>query len=191
MALSESVWARRFIGAALIQGAIMFGVTLVLLYIDLASLLNLPGNTITTPAAVVAGGSAGNWFTAGYLGYLLVLVVGSGLSALFYHYVEVVMDRSYAAEATYLAWAHLLLGNIVIGAGLSLMMYGGYVGGAAMAPVFLGGSGQSARYVHDNVLGPLEPWIALLLLIGALGPLLGGIGYALRLREKAQPESIG
>lgn len=175
-----SVWARRFIAAALIQGGIMFVITIFLLYVDVANLLGLPGNAFTSPAAVVAGGAAGNWFTAGYLGYLLVLVVGSGLSALFYHYIEVVMGRPYTGNASYLAWVHLLVGNVFLGGGLGLMMYGGYVGGAALADTFLGGGGWSAQDVHDLILGPLEPWIALLLLIGALGPLIGGIGYGLR-----------
>ncbi|HLE53943.1 MAG TPA: hypothetical protein VI999_01695 [Thermoplasmata archaeon] len=180
-----SIWARRFIAAALMQGGLMFVVTVFLLYLDLASLLRLPGNAITSPAAVVAGGGAGNWFTAGYLGYLLVLVVGSGLSALFYHYIEVVMENPYEGTAAYLAWAHLLIGNLVLGAGLGLMMYGGYVGGAAGVSELIGGGGHNAQYVHDVILGPLEPWISVLLLIGALGPLLGGLGYGLRFQERA------
>ncbi len=184
MAEVGSVWARRFIAAALVQGGVMFIVTVFLLYVDLANLLGLPGNAFTSPAAVVAGGAAGNWFTAGYLGYLLILVVGSGLSALFYHYIEVVMGQPYEANAAYLAWAHLLIGNLVLGAGLGLLMYGGYVGGAALAPAFIGGGGQSAQYVHDVILGPLEPWISMLLLIGSLGPLLGGIGYGLKFQAR-------
>lgn len=186
-----SVWARRFIGAALIQGAIMFVVTVFLAYLNAASLLGLPGGTITAPSVVVAGGAAGNWFMGGYLGYLLVPVVGSGLSALFYHYIEVVMGRPYRLGANYLAWAHLLLGNMFIGAALGIMMYGGYIGGAAMAPTFLGGGGQSATYVHDAILGPLELWITLLLMIGALGPLLGGIGYGMRFRADANSAGAG
>jgi hypothetical protein len=189
MAETGSVWARRFIGAALIQGTIMFALTMVLLVVDLIAFVS-PSAGLTSPESVIATGSAGTWFTIGYLGYLIVPVVGSGLSALFYHYIEVVMGRTYRGDQNALAWAHLILGNVAIGAALGLLMYGGYFGGAAMVPVDLGGGGQSAEWVHANILGGLTAPISTLFLVGALGPLLGGIGFARAFRGKPSEAAL-
>ena len=183
MAEARSIWAGRFIFAALLQGLVLFAITAVLLYVDAASFLGLPGGDLVTPAAVVAEGSAGTWFTVGYFGYLIVPILGSGVSALFYREIEVSMQRPYAGWHRWLAWGHLLLGNAALGAGLGLMMYGGYFGGALMVPATLGGQGQTAYYVHTHVLGALAEPISILLILGMLGPLLGGIGYALKFRE--------
>ncbi len=181
MEAAGSVWARRFIGAALIQGAIMFVLTEILLYAD------FPFSGFVSPENIVAQGSAGTWFTVGFLGYLIVPVVGSGLSALFYHYLEVVMRRPYEGGLQYLAWAHLLLGNVVLGAALGLLMYGGYVGGAQLFSPTMNcpPPASISTCVHDQILGPLVPIISTLFIVGSIGPLLGGIGYAVQFRKRA------
>jgi hypothetical protein len=190
MADAGSVWARRFIWTALIQGTIMFALTMVLLIVDIVAFVS-PTPGLTSPESVIATGSAGTWFTIGYLGYLIVPVVGSGLSALFYHYIEVVLGRPYRGGMNTLAWAHLLLGNAAIGAALGLLMYGGYFGGAAMVPVDLGGGGQSAEWVHEHILGGLTAPISTLFLVGALGPLFGGIGFVRAFRERPAASASG
>lgn len=180
---SASVWARRFIWAALIQGAILFVVTMALLVVDLVAFV-VPSAGIVSPELVIASGFAGTWFTIGFLGYFIVPVIGSGLSAFFYHYIEVILGRPYSGGRQYLAWAHLVIGNVLIGAALGLLMYGGYSGGAAMLATSLGGGGHDALWVHDNILGFLTGPISTLFIVGALGPLLGGVGYYLQFRGK-------
>ncbi len=185
MAEQPSIWARRFIGVAIIQGAIAFVITVILLYME------LPGSGFVTPARVVASGGAGTWFTVGYLGYIIFPVIGTGLSALFYHYIEVAMNRPYTGSLNGLAWGHLILGNVGIGAALLLMMWGGYQAGVAMLPTDVGGGGHlptdpnSFTWVNVNILGPLEMTITTLFIIGTLGPLFGGIGYGLQMWKEA------
>ncbi|MEM2861353.1 MAG: hypothetical protein QXL12_05460, partial [Nitrososphaerota archaeon] len=67
--MQTSKWASRFIGAAIIQGAIA---TLITLYIVIGQIFFLRPE----PSRVIAFGSAGMWFTMGYVTYLIVGVMG-------------------------------------------------------------------------------------------------------------------
>jgi hypothetical protein len=103
------------------------------------------------------------------------------------------MGRRYTGGLQYLAWGHLLLGNIVIGAALGLLMYGGYVGGAQLFAPTLSCPPplEIPQCVHDQILGPMVPIISTLFIVGSLGPLLGGIGYTIQFRRaKGPPGSL-
>jgi len=66
----------------------------------------------------------------GFAGYLLVGVLAVGVSALFYHYIEVTQNKPYTGLTSGLASAHLVLMNIgAIGAGW-LLVYAGFIGGS-------------------------------------------------------------
>jgi hypothetical protein len=58
-ATSSDVWASRFMSAAIVQEAIMVGLT-AFLVLGQAAFVKLE------VARVIAGGSAGTWFTLGY-----------------------------------------------------------------------------------------------------------------------------
>jgi hypothetical protein len=111
-ATSSDVWASRFMSAAIVQGAIMVGLTAFLVLGQAFAKLEV--------ARVIAGGSAGTWFTFGYMIYIIVAVLGVAVSSLFYHYLDVNMGS--AAKA--LAWAHLVLMNVGASAAAGMMMYG-------------------------------------------------------------------
>lgn len=96
---SESIWTRRFIGAAIIQGAIIVGLT-VFLVISQVSILK------PEVARVIAAGGAGTWFTFGYLIYIVVGVIGVAVSALFYHYLENVLQKTYSNSIIAKTLAH-------------------------------------------------------------------------------------
>lgn len=174
----ESKWTRRFIGAAIIQGAIIVGLT-VFLVLSQISLLK------PEVSRVIAAGGAGTWFTFGYLLYISVGVIGVAVSALFYYYLEKVVGTNYSRSkiAKIMAWIHLLLMNIGTGTAMGLLMYVGYVGGAATLPENVGGGGLNATQVHE-IIGPFVVPISAAILVLLAGVLAGGLGFLLVYRTK-------
>lgn len=162
MAPTESKWARRFIGAAIIQGGAAFVIASAMIF------LVLYGNP--SASRIVAAGSAGTWMLVGFSGFLLVGVLGVGLSALFYHYIEVVLGKPYRGVMNALAWAHLVLMSVGAAGASWLLILAGHIGGSLLL------SGTPAAEVHPNIVGYVLP-IAGFMAVGALGVLLGGIGY--------------
>jgi len=181
----ESVWAGRFVAAAIIQGGIAFAVMAGLI------ILSIPGVANPSPGRIVAGGdscsvritnatagtgtgtcsNASNWFIVGMIGYALVGVLGIAVSALFYQYLETALGAPYSGWRNITAWIHLVLGGGGSSAAALLAAYGGYQGGAALL------TGQNAGFVHTNILGPISVPITGLMALGLLGFFLGGIGY--------------
>lgn len=164
------MWTKRFIIAAIVQGAIAIALT---------SFLVLSQISILKPevSMVIASGSAGTWFLFGYIMYIVVGVIGVGVSSLFYHYLEEVMQRSYSGViARIMAWSHLMLMNIGILVTCGLLMYGGYSAGASMLPISVGGKEFDEGQAHE-ILAPIVEPIGLAILIVCAGVLLGGIGF--------------
>jgi hypothetical protein len=96
-------WTNRFIYAAIIQGAIIVGLTIFLIFSQISFLK--PEIT-----RVIAAGGAGTWFTFGYVMYVVVGVIGVAVSAIFYYYLEKILAKPYDKRLTkVLAWTHLLL----------------------------------------------------------------------------------
>ena len=175
--MAESRMAAFFLYAAILQGGIAAVVTF------LGAFGNLVGLLPVAAAFVIASGSAGTWFTVGYLTYLIVGVVGMAVTSLFYFHIETIQGKKYKGVTRLLAWIHLVLGNIgVAGAGL-LAILGGYLGGAAMQPRNLGGMAWNTAQVHQFILQYYEAPIAAFIGLGLLGFLAGGLGYILAMRS--------
>ena len=174
----ESIWTKRFIGAAIIQGAIIVGLT-VFLVLSQISVLK------PEVSRVIAAGGAGTWFTFGYLMYVIVGVIGVAVSAFFYYYLEKVIGINYSRSiiAKIMAWIHLLLMNIGTATAMGLLMYIGYVGGAATLPKVVGGGGLNGLQAHE-ILGPFVEPISAAILILVAGVLAGGIGFLIIYRTK-------
>jgi hypothetical protein len=183
-------WARRFMAAAIIQGAAVSGLTVFLVL----------GQIVIKPevSRVIAGGSAGTWFTFGYFTYITVGVIGVAVSSLFYHYLEAERRSSGRLGASSdgrngagraagaLAWAHLVLMNAGATAASAMMMLAGYHGGAAMLPPSAGGRGFDAGQAHAIISPYVEP-IAASILVLLAGVFAGGAGFLLTYaREKRQ-----
>jgi hypothetical protein len=162
-----SKWSNRFIWAAIIQGlaATLITIPIVLPWIKPAV------------SMVMAGGSAGTWFTVGYLSYVTVGVIAVAVTALFYQHFEVNLNKPYSGVSNYLAWIHLILMNVGVAAAAALLMYGGYFGGAALLPAAEGGLGQTTGWVHVNILSPLVNPVGYSIITAGIGVLAGGLGF--------------
>jgi hypothetical protein len=169
----SNIWTKRFIAAAIIQGAIIVGLT-VFLIVSQTSILK------PEISRVIAAGGAGTWFTFGYVMYIVVGVLGVAVSAIFYYYAEGVLNKQFVYRknkiAKGLAWSHLLLMNTGIVAAAGLLMYAGYAAGAAMLPEAVGGRGFDANQAHE-ILAPFVDPIAAAALVLLLAVTLGGIGF--------------
>ena len=173
-----SKWASRFIVAAIIQGLLA---TILTAYFVLGQ---ATGFLRPAFSRVIAAGGAGNWFTVGYLSYLIVGVIGVAVTALFYYYIEAILNKPYSGVSNILAWIHLIFMNIGVIGATWLMIFGGYRGGAAMLPPEVGGLGWTARDVHEHILGQLPFPITIFIIILGIGVLLGGLGYIITWARK-------
>ena len=135
-----------------------------------------------SPAKVIASNGAGTWFFTGYISYLVVGVVATAVTAIFYFYIEGIQGKVYKGWTNFLAWGHLLFMNVGVAGAMIIMMYQGYLAGVAAAPVSSGGLGYNAGQIHVNILAWTVDPIGGLILLAAIGALLGGLGYVVRSR---------
>jgi len=174
MAASSGKWAGRFIWAAVVQG--LLAVIATVLIVEPLSYFGI--NWYYSPSKVIAGGSAGTWLFTGYISYLVVGVIATAVTAVFYFYIEGVMGRVYSGLTNYLAWGHYVLMNVGVAGSMFLMMWGGYVGGRGLA------EGMTTSQVHVQYLSQLVNPIGAFIMLSALGAVLGGLGFILRTRIK-------
>ena len=169
----QGKWAGRFIWAAIIQGLIATVATVLVL----DPLQYITGQSdYFSPARVIAGNGAGTWFFTGYISYLVVGVVATAVTAIFYFYIEGIQGKVYKGFTNLLAWAHLIFMNVGVAGAMSIMMYQGYLAGVAQS------SGTNAGQIHEQILGWTVDPIGGLILLAAVGALLGGLGYVIRSR---------
>ena len=73
--------------------------------------------------------------------------------------------------------------NIGTASAMGLLMYAGYVGGAATLPKVVGGGGLNGLQAHE-ILGPFVEPISAAILVLVAGVLAGGIGFLIIYRMK-------
>jgi len=141
-------------------------------------------NWYYSPSKVIAGGGGGTWMFTGYVLFLIVGVVATAVTAVFYSYIEGTMGKVYSGLTNYLAWAHVIFMNIGVAGSMILMMWGGYLAGWAGAAVASGGLGYTDYQIHVTYLGQLVNPIGALVMLAALGAVLGGLGFIIASRKK-------
>jgi hypothetical protein len=178
MQATQGKWAGRFIWAAVIQGLI--AVIITVLITDPIQYLTGKGSYYSA-ARVIAANGGGTWLFTGYIAFLVVGVVATAVTAIFYFYIEGILGKVYKGFTNYLAWGHLVLMNVGVTGSMLLMTYGGYLAGWAAAPATGGGLGTPG-IVHAEILGPVAEPIGALIIMAVVGALMGGLGYIVRSR---------
>lgn len=126
--------------------------------------------------------------------YLVVGVIGSGLTAQFYHHFEIRVVKPYKGIVTSgLAWTHLVLMNLGNAAASLLMIYAGYLGDIAVGEKDAGGFGMTIEQVSQQFLNQFVVSVSSLLLITVVVAVAGGAGFIINQfqRQDIQTQEIG
>ena len=171
---SISTWGNRFIIAAIIQGAIITGLTLLIVAIQLSFSSTI--NIIQFLSLSFEGPA--KWFFLGYIFYL-ILVVAIAVTAVFYNHLEINMGKRIRGFKTILAWIHLI-GMNVGGTAITLtMIFAGLIGSGILAVITSGGSASVVSKLIPNnaIMVQFIPPIASFAAILSIGVIAGGITY--------------
>lgn len=127
--------------------------------------------------------------------YLVVGVIGTGLTAQFYHHFEIRAGKPYKGMVTtVLAWTHLALMNLGIAAASMLMIYAGYLGDIAVGDKEADSFGMTTiEQVSQQIFNQFMVPVSSLLLITIVGAVAGGAGFIINQfqRRDIQTQDIG
>jgi hypothetical protein len=169
-------WSTRFTWAAIFQGSVVAILTAILAAITATTELaqNLVEMMLASPAIGFSEVSA----LAGLGLYLVVGVIGTGLSAQFYHHFEVRMAKPYRCfVSNTLAWIHLVLMNVGAGIASMIMIYAGYMGDFAMSSADMGGLDMTVQQAAEQILNPFIAPVSIMLIVTVVGAMAGGAGF--------------
>lgn len=164
----SSVWSNRFIIAAIVQGAVITGLTLAFV----AAQTLTSGTNIIEFLSLSFEGPA-KWIFLGYIFYM-ILVVAIAVTALFYNHLEISMSRKIRGFRSVLAWVHLAGMNIGGAATTITMIFAGLAGSGVLG-LILGGSDslQPNTSIMDQFIAPIATFTGVL----SIGMISGGLAY--------------
>lgn len=174
--VADSKWAGRFTWTAIIQGAIVALLTAMLA--AFVATTGYPTLLVQAMLSVPQIGFSEITALAGLGLYLVVGVIGSGLTAQFYHHFEIRASKPYKGIVTNgLAWMHLVLMNVGVAATSLLMIYAGYLGDIAIGEKEAGGFGMTIQQASQQILNQFIVPVSSLLIITVFGAVAGGAGF--------------
>jgi hypothetical protein len=177
----HGVWSNRFIISAIIQGAIITGLTISIVSIQM--LFSSKINIIQFLSLSFEGPA--KWFFLGYIFYM-ILVVAIAVTATFYHHLEIDMRKSIRGFKSVLAWIHLVGMNVGGAATTLTMIFAGLIGSGILS-VITNGPGASFSQLQPNVgvmvqfIPPISAFAGLL----SIGVLSGGVTYITTYLQKS------
>ncbi len=121
---------------------------------------------------IIAGGSAGMWYTTAYLMYVIAGAAGMTMFATMYYIAGGNVNNV-------VGWLHLLISNVGIAGAAYVLGYAGYNAGYMQHVL-----NTPTEEIH-NFLAPFVEPLGLLALIAALGVLVGVVSLALAFRRES------
>jgi len=180
---SHGVWGNRFIISAIIQGAIITGLTISIVSIQI--LFSSKINIIQFLSLSFEGPA--KWFFLGYIFYM-ILVVAIAVTATFYHHLEIDMRKSIHGFKSVLAWIHLVGMNVGGAATTLTMIFAGLIGSGILSVITSGaGTSSSVSQLQPNVgvmvqfIPPISAFAGLL----SIGVISGGVTYITTYLQKS------
>ena len=180
----HGVWSNRFIISAIIQGAIITGLTISIVSIQI--LFSSKINIIQFLSLSFEGPA--KWFFLGYIFYM-ILVVAIAVTATFYHHLEIDMRKSIRGFKSVLAWIHLVGMNVGGAATTLTMIFAGLIGSGILSVITSGpgASSSSASQLQPNIgvmvqfIPPISAFAGLL----SIGVISGGLTYITTYLQKS------
>jgi hypothetical protein len=181
----SSMWSNRFIIAAIVQGAVITGLTLAFV----AAQILTSGTNIIEFLSLSFEGPA-KWIFLGYIFYM-ILIVSIATTSVFYNHFEVNMQRTIRGFGSVLAWVHLI-GMNVGGASVTLTMtYAGLVGSGIIGIIMSSGNNAVELKPNTQVLEQFIVPISAFAMILVIGLIAGGLTFLLNfMRHKKKFEQI-
>jgi hypothetical protein len=171
---SQGYWGNKFILSAIIQGAVITILTLIIIGLQII-ISNI--NIIQYLSLTFDGPS--KWFFLGYIFYL-ILIVAIAVTAVFYLHLEIHMGKKITRFKSILAGIHLFGMNIG-GAGTTIVMIYAGLAGSGILDVVLNGTTLGTSTINSNVdimvqfIVPISGFAGLL----SISVISGGLTYIL------------
>ncbi|MFL6395628.1 MAG: hypothetical protein ACJ706_00510 [Nitrososphaeraceae archaeon] len=176
----HGVWSNRFIISAIIQGAIITGLTISIVSIQI--LFSSKINIIQFLSLSFEGPA--KWFFLGYIFYM-ILVVAIAVTATFYHHLEIDMKKSIHGFKSVLAWIHLVGMNVGGAATTLTMIFAGLIGSGILSVITGGTSSVSQLQPNVGIMVQFIPPISAFAGLLSIGVISGGITYITTYLQKS------
>jgi hypothetical protein len=178
----HAVWSNRFIISAIVQGAIITGLTISIVSIQI--LFSSKINIIQFLSLSFEGPA--KWFFLGYIFYM-ILVVAIAVTATFYHHLETDMRKNIRGFKSVFAWIHLVGMNVGGAATTLTMIFAGLIGSGILSVITSGAGTSSVSQLQPNVgvmvqfIPPISAFAGLL----SIGVISGGVTYITAYLQKS------
>ena len=163
-------WVDKFIISAILQGALVTGMALVIVVMQAA---NSQINIIQFLSLSFDG--TAKWFFLGII-FHLIIIVAIAVTALFYSHLELTLKKEFSKV---LATIHLIGMNVGGAGAMMIMTYAGLAGTGLISVFTEGKLGPKYPAIMDSFIEPIGGFIALL----AIGVICGGVGFVMAYRK--------
>ncbi len=175
MKTTELRWVDRFIIAAIIQGAI---ITIMAVVIVAIQVTNSDINIIQYLSLSFEG--TAKWFFLGII-FHLIITIAVAVTALFYSHLEITLKKKFSRTSNVLAAIHLIGMNVGGAGAMMIMTYAGLAGTGLLTLFSEGKLGPKNIAILDSFIEPIGGFVALL----SMGVMCGGMGFVLAYRNNS------